>query len=107
MALVNPSIKTAISSTPNAVPKYTDDTATEVTSTEVIIDDSNNLVVPGNLTLDQIATPANPDAGTGKIYFKSNGHLHALAPDGTETDLQAASGDFTQANALKISSFRG
>lgn len=44
------------------------------------------------VTLAEIATPATPSSGNGKIYFKSDGFLYQLNDDGTETKVGAGSG---------------
>jgi hypothetical protein len=37
------------------------------------------------VTLAEVATPATPASGFGKVYFKSDGFLYQLNDDGTET----------------------
>lgn len=43
----------------------------------------------GALTLPEIATPATPASGFGKIYFKSDGKLYQLDDGGSETQVGA------------------
>lgn len=73
----------------------------------------NNLNAMFNTTgvdIAQISTPASPDSGRNKIYFKSDGELYKLNSSGTETSLSTggsdgwttASGTWTYASASTI-----
>jgi hypothetical protein len=46
----------------------------------------------------EIATPATPDAGYGKFYFKSDGKPYALNDSGTEVDLTSPAPTGTMVN---------
>ena len=48
----------------------------------------------GGLTLVQIATPANPVAGSNKLYFKSDNKLYSLTSSGTESEIGAGGSAF-------------
>ena len=73
--------------TDNAVPKF-DTTNGDVQDTGITIDDSNNLELPASAVLDHIAKfPANPSAGTIKIYAKKMIKYIKLDPAGSETEI--------------------
>lgn len=44
------------------------------------------------VTLAEVATPATPASGNGKVYFKSDGFLYQLNSAGTETKVGAGAG---------------
>lgn len=44
------------------------------------------------ITIDEIATPATPASGLGKVYFKSDGYLYQLNDNGTETKVGSGAG---------------
>jgi hypothetical protein len=51
-------------------------------------------IVNNGGTFPEIATPATPASGFGRIYFKSDGRAYALNDAGVETDLQATGGGY-------------
>lgn len=66
------------------------DTDTAQTLSNKTMDSTTVLQSPsvtGALQLQEIATPATPTSGNGKIYFKSDGKLYQLNDDGTETEV--------------------
>lgn len=48
---------------------------------------SNEQTMEKEVILKEIATPANPSSGYGKIYFKSDGELYAKNDSGTESQV--------------------
>lgn len=53
---------------------------------------SSPVISAGQLQLPEIATPATPSSGNGRIYFKSDGFLYQLNDDGAESKVGAGSG---------------
>jgi predicted heme/steroid binding protein len=69
------------------------DTTTTQTLSNKTMDNTTILQSPsatGALTLQEIATPATPSTGNGKIYFKSDGRLYQLDDAGTESIIAAS-----------------
>lgn len=58
------------------------------------INDINAMFDSTGLDIKQIATPANPDSGRNKMYFKSDGKLYTLSSAGVESS--AGSGASTE-----------
>jgi hypothetical protein len=71
------------------------DTDTSQALTNKSLDSTNTLASPvttGAVQLQEIATPATPASGNGKIYFKSDGFLYQLNDDGTESKVGSGGG---------------
>lgn len=57
------------------------------------------------LDIAQIATPASPDSGRNKVYFKSDDNLYKLTSSGTETEVGGGGGAGVTSQALINGSF--
>lgn len=85
--------------------------ATDTLVGKATTDALTNKSFSDSVTIAEVATPATPDAGFGKIYFKADGKCYALNDAGTETDLQATaapgSGTVSSVSVVSANGFAG
>lgn len=68
------------------------------------INNLNAMFDTTGLDLAQIATPANPDSGRNKLYFKSDGEVYKLTSAGVESTVASSDGWTSTAVTLTYSS---
>lgn len=91
--LISGDVSTAGTSTDNAIVRWDGTTGLRVQNSTVTVDDIGNFAGLKYLQFDEIASPATPAAGTGRLYMiAGDDGVWWKDPSGVETDLTVGFG---------------